>query len=51
MVLNQTIGITGSSGLLGKHVVNFFLNKEFNIIATNESNPKIIKKIFLREKN
>ena len=50
MVLRPRIGITGSSGMLGKHVVEFFLKKKYHVIASSRSNPKINKKNFLWKK-
>ena len=42
MVLDkETIGVTGGSGLLGRHVIYFFLKKNFKIIALSRKNPKI----------
>ena len=34
MVLTTKVGVTGSSGLLGKHVVQYFLKKNCEIIGT-----------------
>ena len=33
--MKYTIGLTGASGLLGKHLINFLLKKKFKIIATS----------------
>ena len=50
MVLTPKIGITGSSGMLGKHVVNYLLKKKYQIIGTSRTNPNIINKNFLFKK-
>ncbi len=42
MVLNKNyIGITGASGLLGKHVITYLLKKKYKIIATSRKKPLI----------
>ena len=46
MVLTSKIGITGSSGMLGKHVVNYLLSKQYQIVGTSRTNPKIVKENF-----
>ncbi len=50
MVLTTKVGVTGSSGLLGKHVVQYFLKKNCEIIGTSRSKPKIYHKNFLWKK-
>ena len=48
MVLDkETIGVTGGSGLLGQHVIYFFLKKNFKIIALSRKNPKLNIKILI----
>ena len=58
MVLTNKVGITGSSGLLGKHVINFFLKKGCKIISTSRKKNQIFsikisfgKKLDLGKKN
>lgn len=41
MVLNNCIGVTGASGLLGRHVIAFFLEKNFKVIATSRKKPPL----------
>jgi len=42
MVLDkETIGVTGGSGLLGRHVIYFFLKKNYKIITFSRKSPKI----------
>lgn len=41
MVLKNRVGITGSSGLLGKHVIKFFLKKNCKVIASSRQKPDI----------
>ena len=36
MVLTSKVGMTGTSGLLGKHVVQYFLEKNYKIIGLEE---------------
>ena len=50
MVLRPKIGVTGSSGMLGKHVVNYLLKKNYQVIGTSRSNPKIKEKNFCWKK-
>ena len=50
MVLTNKVGITGSSGLLGKHVINFFLKKGCKIISTSRKKPNIFHKNFFWKK-
>ena len=55
MVLNR-IGLTGSSGLLGRHIIFILLKKKYNVIATSRTRPPlkhkmlIFKKLNLNEK-
>jgi len=44
MVLNNCIGVTGASGLLGRHVIAFFLKKNFKVIATSRKRPALYHK-------
>ena len=50
MVLTAKVGVTGSSGLLGKHVVQYFLKKNCKIIGTSRTKPKVYHKNFLWKK-
>ncbi len=50
MVLNKQIGITGSSGLLGRHVIKFFLKKKCKVIATSRKKPNINHKNLIWKK-
>ena len=50
MVLTPQVGVTGSSGMLGKHVVNYLLKKKYQIIGTSRTNPNIKNKNFLWKK-
>ena len=40
----KTIGITGGSGLLGPHLINFFLKKNLNLIASYRKKKPFLKK-------
>jgi nucleoside-diphosphate-sugar epimerase len=57
MVLNKNyIGVTGASGLLGRHVITYLLKKKYKIIATSRRKPPVAhknlvwKKLDLRKK-
>ena len=39
MVLNNCVGVTGASGLLGRHVIIFFIKRNFKVIATSRKKP------------
>ncbi len=39
MVLDNCVGVTGASGLLGRHVIAFFLKRNFKVIATSRKRP------------
>tara|TARA_Y100001970_G_C14103937_1_gene787024 strand:+ start:42 stop:959 length:918 start_codon:yes stop_codon:yes gene_type:complete len=42
MVLDkEIIGVTGGSGLLGRHVIYFFLKKNYKILTLSRKNPRI----------
>ena len=46
MVLRSKVAITGSSGLLGGHVVSYFLSKKYKVFASSRNRPKIKHKNF-----
>ena len=50
MVLETKIGITGSSGLLGGHVANYFLRKNYKVLASSRNRPRIKHKNFFWKK-
>ena len=44
MVLNKTVGLTGASGLLGRHIIAVLLKKKYKIIATSRKKPLLKNK-------
>ena len=45
-MLNRTIGITGCSGMLGRHLLNFFLKKNYSVVGTSRTKVNIKNKRF-----
>lgn len=45
-MLNRTIGITGCSGMLGRHLLDFFLKKKYNLVGTSRTKVNINNKRF-----
>ena len=51
MVLkNERIGLTGASGLLGRHIISYFLKKNAKILATSRNKPSITHKNLIWKK-
>ena len=44
------IGLTGASGLLGKHVIFLLLKKNYKVVATSRKNPQLHTRILYGKK-
>tara|TARA_Y100001970_G_scaffold291487_1_gene428813 strand:+ start:77 stop:988 length:912 start_codon:yes stop_codon:yes gene_type:complete len=45
-MLNRTIGITGCSGMLGRHLLDFFLKRKYELVGTSRTKVNIKNKRF-----
>ena len=45
-MLRNSVGITGCSGMLGSHLVKFFLKKKYNVIGTSRTKLNLKNKKF-----